>query len=150
MGFKNIALNVEEEATVVNLTVEQGKTWFVRFKIALPPTGDGLSEAVRATITAAKMMIRSDYGGAVILTASTDGDYLTMDTSVANEVTVTLEVPYAITTTIQIPTTAGRRAAPALTGKMRLGIYDLEITVGTKRWGGAEGTVYIKPEVTTI
>jgi hypothetical protein len=150
MGFKNVPLTIQEEAPVVNLTLEQGATWFVRFKILLPDTGDGLNETVRATISGAKLQIKSDYGGAVLLTAETGGDYLTMDTGVANEVTVTLEVPYAITTGVPLPTLPGRRAVPGLTGKTRLGIYDLEITVSPKRWRVTQGTVYVTPEVTTV
>jgi hypothetical protein len=147
VGFKSVVVNIQEEAQTVDLTVEQGATWKVVFKVNLPPTGDGLSEAVRASIATPKMQIRSTYGGTLVKDVSAN---LTLAIATANEFTVTLEVAHADTTAIVVPSVAGRTAAPGLTGRTRLGVYDLEVTVTTRKWRVCGGTVYISPEVTTV
>lgn len=155
MGAKVAPVTIGEESERVELTIEQGITWKVRWVISGIPAS-GLGWSTGETITSAAMQIRTGYGGTVI----SGCDFISTGISPAlvidqthyasGQLTVTLTLSYtataALTSTVQ--SLAGNSAVANGATKVKFGVYDLEILTNSGKWRAAHGDVYLSFQVT--
>lgn len=156
MGVKIAPVTIGEESTRVDLTIEQGATWKVRWVIGgIPSTGLGWSFA--ETITSAAMQIRTGYGGSVItgcdFSSGGGSPALVIDSTLysSGQLTITLTLSATATAALVPPTPAalaGNSSVANGNTKVKLGVYDGEITTSGGKWRWAHGDVYFSYEVT--
>lgn len=156
MGSKIAPVTIGEESTRVDLTIEQGATWKVRWVISGIPSS-GLGWSTSETITSAAMQIRTGYGGSVItgcdFTSTGGGAALVINSTnySQGQLTITLTLSYSATSALVAPTAAalaGNSSVANGNTKVKFGVYDLEVLTNSGKWRAAHGDVYFSYEVT--
>lgn len=156
MGSKIAPVTIGEESERVDLTIEQGATWKVRWVISGIPSS-GLGWSTSETITSAAMQIRTGYGGSVItgcnFSSSGGSPALVIDSTnySQGQLTVTLTLSHTATTALVPPTPAalaGNSSVANGNTKVKFGVYDLEVLTNSGKWRAAHGDVYFSYEVT--